>query len=113
MPDRQHDRIDVKLSCEITFNGDVYEAKTLNLSEGGAALGGILPCEVRDVVTVTLFLTHDGIEDPDRLPFESAASVRWVKPGAATARTLGIQFIAPSSALKAQLRDFLKRTNNA
>ena len=109
MAKRQHDRYDAKISCELVINEVAIAAETRNLSEGGAAIVGHFACKQGDVATISFFLTEDGIEDVDETPFESGASIRWTKPTHDGRLVAGVQFIAPSSALKAQLRRFLER----
>jgi hypothetical protein len=81
-----------------------------NLSGGGAAIVFKQPLTPGEVLTVSFFLTEDGIENPDRPPFECAASVRWSKPVGTRGFEAGLQFLSPSSEQRALLDDFLKRT---
>ena len=103
---RGRPRRHVEVSCELTILGEVAHAETRNLSTGGAAVTVFREVRVDDVVTVCLFLTQDGIEDPEREPFECAASVRWTQ-AAGKALTVGLQFLAPSEEQRQLLRDFL------
>ena len=96
----------VEVSCELTVLGEVAHAETRNLSTGGASVTLFREVRVDDVVTVCLFLTQDGIEDPECDPFECTASVRWTQP-AGKALTVGLQFLAPSEEQRQLLRDFL------
>ncbi len=82
-----------------------------NISSGGAAIVFERPLAEGEVLTVSFFLTEDGIEDPDRPPFECAASVRWSKPVGARGFEAGLQFLSPSSDQREQLKDFLKRAD--
>ncbi len=107
---RQHHRYQVRISCELTISGQTLHAETKNLSTGGAAIVFARTLTVGEVVTVGLFLTQDGIEDPDRSPFECAASIRWVKPEGGHGYEAGIQFLSPSPEQRALLQDFLKQT---
>ena len=109
-PKRQDERYLVRISCELTLSGETLHAETQNLSTGGAAVSFSRPLTVGEVVTVSFFLTQDGIEDPDRAPFECAASVRWTKPAPDNAVTAGLQFLAPSEQQRDLLRDFLAQT---
>jgi len=93
---RQHERYLVRVSCELTISGQTLHAEMKNLSTGGAAIVFARPLTVGEVVTVSFFLTQDGIEDADRAPFECAASIRWLKPaGDGTKR--GCSFCRPRS----------------
>jgi hypothetical protein len=107
---RQHARYRVQISCELTIAGDTIHAETKNLSPGGAAIYFARPLTVGEVVTVSFFLTQDGIEDPNRGTFECAASIRWVKPAGARGHEAGMQFLSPSSDQRALLQDFLEES---
>ena len=107
---RQHDRYPVRISCELTISGQRLHAETKNLSTGGSAIVFARPLTVGEVVTVSFFLTQDGIEDPDRPPFECAASIRWVKPVGDQMHEAGLQFLSPSERQRELLSDFLKQT---
>lgn len=106
---RQHRRFVVRISCELTISGETLHAETKNLSSGGAAVYFRRPLTVGEVVTVSFFLTQDGIEDPERVPFECAASIRWTQPAGDRGYEAGMQFLSPSSEQKALLEDFLKQ----
>jgi c-di-GMP-binding flagellar brake protein YcgR len=106
---RQHDRYPVRISCEVTISGQTLHAETKNLSSGGAAIRFARPLTVGEVVTVSFFLTQDGIEDADRTPFECAASIRWVNPTGDHMHEAGLLFLSPSAQQREQLQDFLKR----
>jgi hypothetical protein len=106
---RKHERFQVRVSCELTISGEALHAETKNLSPGGAAIYFARPLTVGEVITVSFFLTQDGIEDPERIPFECAASVRWAKPAGARGYEAGVQFLSPSADQRALLQDFLKQ----
>lgn len=106
---RQHARQQVRISCELTISGQTRHAEMMNLSGGGAAIVFERPLTTGEVVTVSFFLTQDGIEDPDRSPFECAASIRWSKAVGTRGFEAGLQFLSPSSEQRALLADFLKR----
>jgi len=107
---RKEPRYAIRVSCEITISGETLHAETMNLSTGGAAISFSRNLGVNEIVTVSFFLTQDGIEDPDRTPFECAASVRWTKPGKPGAFTSGLQFLSPSEQQRNLLRDFIAET---
>jgi hypothetical protein len=106
---RQHTRYPVRISCELTIAGETLHAETKNLSSGGAAVYFARPLTTGEVVTVSFFLTQDGIEDPDRTPFECAASIRWSKPAGSRGHDAGMQFLSPSTEQRALLADFLRQ----
>lgn len=99
----------MRISCELTISGQTQHAETKNLSTGGAAIVFTRPLTVGEVVTVGFFLTQDGIEDPNRSPFECAASIRWMKPAGDHAYEAGLQFLSPSAEQRQLLEDFLKQ----
>jgi len=99
----------VRISCELTISGQTWHAETKNLSPGGAAITCERALTVGEVVTISLFLTQDGIEDPDRSPFECAASIRWSKPAGDQRCETGLQFLSPSGQQRSLLEDFLKQ----
>jgi len=80
-----------------------------NLSGGGAAIVFARPLTAGEVLTVSFFLTEDGIEDPEHSPFECAASVRWSKPVGSRGFEAGLQFLSLSSDQRELLKEFLKR----
>ena len=103
---REYPRHRVQISCELTVAGETVHAETKDLSPGGAAVYFDRPLTVGEVITVSFFLTQDGIEDPERAPFECAASVRWTRP-AGGRHQAGVQFLSPSASQRALLEDFL------
>ena len=66
-----------------------------------------------EVITISFFLTQDGIEDPERPPFESSATVRWTEAAGDDEHLAGVQFVAPSESQQKQLTEFLPKTPNA
>lgn len=105
---RQHQRVDVEVAGEVVVDGDVIGASTKNLSAGGVAL--LLDRELADGIelTLTLFLTQDGIEDPDQEPLEGPATVRWVAEREDGRFFVGLQFGALEGPAKERLDHFLK-----
>jgi c-di-GMP-binding flagellar brake protein YcgR len=106
---RAHSRYPIRISCELTISGETLHAEMKNLSAGGAAIVFGRPLSVGEVVTVSFFLTQDGIEDPDRSPFECAASIRWTNPAGAMGYEAGLQFLSPSEQQRALLVEFLEQ----
>ncbi|MCA9609587.1 MAG: PilZ domain-containing protein [Myxococcales bacterium] len=103
---RRHTRYTVEIAAEVTVGHETVAASTQNVSEGGAALTLDVRLDEGATFGVTLLLTQDGIEDPDHEPFESRATVAWVRPAGAQFLA-GIAFVDPSPAQKARLRAFL------
>ena len=107
---REYPRYPVRISCELTISGETLHAATRNVSPGGAAIVFSRQLSVGEVITVSFFLTQDGIEDAKRAPFECAASIRWTKPAGSAGYEAGMQFLSPSEEQKELLREFLRRT---
>lgn len=103
---RRHIRHPVEVAAEITTSGTTLVAATQNISEGGVGLVLDRPLEEGQDLALTLFLTQDGIEDPDEEPFEAHAKVAWAKTAGDT-HVIGVQFGAISAAQRAQLTRFL------
>lgn len=104
---RKHPRYEVEVATEVEAGGDVMIASTQNLSEGGAAL--ILDSAVEEdaAVGVTLFLTQDGIEDPDEEPFEARATVMWSAERDDGGYVAGVRFDRLDATQQSQLQRFL------
>lgn len=105
---RRHRRHRVALVAEITLGFETLAAATQNVSEGGVALAVERPLEQGAAVDLTLFLTQDGIEDPDHEPFEAKAKVEWARPGARGTHLCGLSFGGLSDPQRAQLAGFLE-----
>lgn len=110
VPERQQARYPVRISCEIAHGDEILFAETKNVSRGGAGIRCKQPLGVGELITIHLFLTQDGIEDPHRPAFECAASVRWCNEDGSQ-HLVGLQFVTPSSEQMAVLADFLKRVH--
>lgn len=80
---------------------------TQNVSEGGAALVLDVAVKQGQILELSLFLTQDGIEDPDREPFETKATVAWVRPYEGGRTLAGVGFGAVSPAGAQVLRAYL------
>ncbi len=104
---RKHRRFDVALAGELTVGGEPVAVSTSNLSAGG--VGVLYELELQDgsEVDVTLFLTQDGIEDPDVEPFETTGVVRWVAPRDDGLFLVGLQFKGLADSQQQQLEHFL------
>jgi len=104
---RRDERFGVKVAAEVTVGEDVVAAATQNVSRGGVAL--LIDRDVGEgaTVAVTLFLTQDGIEDPDEEPFESQASVVWTAEQDDGSRVVGVRFDKVTRDQAAQLERFL------
>jgi c-di-GMP-binding flagellar brake protein YcgR len=104
---RRHPRYAVEVGAELTLGPQTLSAATQNVSEGGVGLVLDEPLEEGTNVGLTLFLTQDGIEDPDEEPFETSATIAWTAPSDAGGQVAGARFGALSEGQRAQLRRFL------
>lgn len=106
---RKHRRYSVELAAEVEIRGETVVASTQNVSAGG--VGIVVDREVKEgsEVAVTLFLTQDGIEDPDETPFEAKAIVQWAAVQDAGTWIAGVRFAAVPDGQKAQLARFLDK----
>ncbi|MBN2804621.1 MAG: PilZ domain-containing protein [Deltaproteobacteria bacterium] len=77
---RRSTRYDVEVSAEVYTPTAQYAASTRNLSDSGVCLD--VPDELAEnsEIGVSLFLTTDGIEDPDAEPLNIKARVIWTSP---------------------------------
>lgn len=104
---RRHPRYTVELAAEITVLARTLAAATQNLSEGGVGLVLEEALEEGRTIALTLFLTQDGIEDPEEEPFEAKATVIWSAPREDGTHLVGVRFGAITDAQRAQLTRFL------
>ncbi|MAQ13576.1 MAG: hypothetical protein CMN30_02100 [Sandaracinus sp.] len=103
---RAHPRYEVAVRGEVEHQGDTLAAETQNLSTGGVALALRRTIPDGAVVSLQLFLTQDGFEDPDEAPLSTKAAVRWSK-AEGTRHVVGLQFAALDDKQKALLERFL------
>ena len=104
---RQHPRFRVEVAAELTLGHHTVAAATQNVSEGGVGLSLSRPLEDGAVFQLTLFLTQDGIEDPDEEPFEAQATVAWTAPSDDGNHMAGVRFGPLTPAQRQQLQRFL------
>ena len=106
---RKHRRFPVELAAEIQLRGETVVASTQNVSAGGVGL--VIDREVKEgaEIAVTLFLTQDGIEDPDEQPFEAKAVVQWAAVQDAGTWVTGVKFQPVAPGQKALLERFLTK----
>jgi len=108
---RKHRRVPVELAAEVSIRGETVVASAQNVSVGGVGL--TVDREVMEgaELAVTLFLTQDGIEDPDEQPFEAKAIVQWATVQDAGTWITGVKFATVSAAQKALLERFLSKVD--
>lgn len=104
---RRHTRYAVEVAAEIIVGGVTLAAATQNISEGGVGLVIDRPVEEGRALALTLFLTQDGIEDPEEEPFEAKATVAWSGPHEDGTFVAGVRFSGITDAQRAQLTRFL------
>ena len=104
---RRHARFTVELAAEVEIRGETIVAATNDISKGGVGLILDRALRERSTVKVILFLTQDGIEDPDEEPFEAQAEVMWAAEQEAGRFVAGVRFGALSAAQSSQLERFL------
>lgn len=76
---RKEARYPIRVAAEITFKGEMLVGATQNISSGGVAVLIERSIPQGAKVKVCLFLTQDGIEDPDEGSLEAPATVAWTK----------------------------------
>ena len=74
---RKATRFDVEVSAEVYTTSTVLTALTRNLSDSGVCLDMECGLNEGETIGVSLFLTSDGIEDPDTEPLNLKAEVVW------------------------------------
>jgi len=104
---RRSPRYEVNVSAEIRVGKQVIPARTKNLSETGVCLVVTSPLAEGGSFDLSLFLTVDGIEDPDSEPLEIGASVIWASPGNENDHLAGCHFSDLDPAKVKILHDFL------
>lgn len=104
---RRHTRYAVEVAAEVELGSDFLVASTMNISSGGVGLVTDRALEEGGEVNVMLFLTQDGIEDPDEEPFEARAEVMWAAEQEPGKFVSGLRFGQTTDDQKAQLQRFL------
>jgi c-di-GMP-binding flagellar brake protein YcgR len=104
---RQFPRYPVEVAAEIHVGKEVAVAATRDISSGGVSLIIDHPLGEGQKINLTLFLTQDGIEDPDEDPFEAQATVMWSAERDGGSFTAGIRFDKVTPAQNAHLGRFL------
>ncbi len=106
---RQHPRLPVEVAAEVELRGETVIASTMNISVGGAGLVTDRPLAEGTKISVTLFLTQDGIEDADETPFEAPATIAWTAVQDAGTWIAGVRFDSVSGEQREQLARFLDK----
>lgn len=104
---RRHARYSVEVAAEVEIGAEVLVASTMNISSGGVGIVSDRSLEEGSSVNVMLFLTQDGIEDPDEEPFEAPAKVMWAAEQEPGKHVSGLRFDDITGEQKGQLQRFL------
>lgn len=104
---RKHTRFNVEVAAEVDVGSEVLVASTMNVSDGGVGVLLDRPLEEGRTFGLTLFLTQDGIEDPDEEPFETQAEVMWTAEQEKGRHVAGFRFGKLSAPQATQLKRFL------
>ncbi|HPN83536.1 MAG TPA: PilZ domain-containing protein [Spirochaetota bacterium] len=106
---RQAKRYDVEVSAEVYTASAVLPASTRNLSATGVCLD--VPSELAEggTVGVSLFLTTDGIEDPDAEPLNIRAKVVWTSPREDEGFSSGLRFDDSDATGRTAIETFLSQ----
>ena len=74
---RQFQRVQIQMSAEIHFGGNVFTGTTRDLSEGGVGLEASKALPEGGEVTLGLFLVVDGVEEERVPPLWVKGRVAW------------------------------------
>ncbi|MCA9583481.1 MAG: PilZ domain-containing protein [Myxococcales bacterium] len=110
---REYLRFPVALSAEVLFEGQIHPAATRDISEGGVGFITQAPLSEGSTVSVLLFLTQDGIEDPDLEPLDVEGTIVWSAEREDGGHIAGARFSDLNSAQQARLARFLMEVERA
>lgn len=102
-------RYDVKVSAEVYTSEAVLPAATRNLSETGVCFDVSGELDEDSMVGVSLFITSDGIEDPDAEPLNIKAKVIWCSEREDTGYSAGMRFNELDEKGEIIIKDFLSQ----
>ncbi len=105
---RTEPRFSIQVVAEISVGGEVMVSSTQNISLGGAAIVLDRQLTPGAKVGVSLFLTQDGIEDPDEEPLDTEATIAWCKPGLKGTFTAGLKLVELKPVEKQRLAHFIE-----
>lgn len=104
---RRDARFNVEVAAEVYTEKEVLTANTRNLSNTGVCLDINSGLPEGSTVGVSLFLTSDGIEDPDVEPLNFRANVIWCTERDDSGFSAGARFEGLTEADAVQLDHFL------
>jgi c-di-GMP-binding flagellar brake protein YcgR len=93
---RKHQRFRAAIAAELEHDAEQYSGVTRDLSQTGASIFVEGPVIEDAELTLTLFLTEDGIATPDSEPLTIQAKVVWVAERKHNGVLAGLHFIKPS-----------------
>lgn len=110
---RLHPRCPVAMSAELSVGVERIGAATVDLSLGG--IGLTLRRSLREGirVQVSVFLTQDGVEDPDTPPLDLHARVAWVAPSDDGSFRAGLRFESVDAVRRSRLEGLLVSLEHA
>ena len=103
---REHARLDIRMSAEIRTDRMVFTATTRDLSEAGAGLEADRPLVEGEEIALGLFLVVDGVEE-ETPPLWVKARVAWTGETDAGLHSAGVRFAVISNEQRAWLRQVL------
>jgi len=106
---RRAQRFVVEVAAEVYTTQGVLQARTRNLSATGVSFDLDREIAEGQTVGVSLFLTADGIEDPDQDPLNARGEIMWVTERDEGGFTAGARFSALGAEQSTQLEGFLKQ----
>ena len=107
MEQRRAARHDVTAAAEIYTSSDVLSAFTQNLSASGVCVNTNSELEEGVAVGISLFLTSDGIEDPDVEPLNVKGMIIWCSERDDSGFSAGIKFDDMSAENTSSLEQYL------
>jgi len=108
MMDRKDHRYEVELAAEVEAAGEALLAASRNLSKGGVCLDVEKPLPEGATLSVSLFLTLEGIEHADHEALVVPAQVIWCTERDEGGFTAGLQFGTLSSRQVDAVETFLR-----
>lgn len=108
MEQRRATRYDVKAAAEIYTSNDVFSAFTQNLSTSGVCINTNSALQEGSAVGISLFLTDDGIEDPDVEPLNVRGMIVWCTEREDSGFAAGIRFDNMSADKSRSLEQYLE-----
>ncbi len=104
---RQAARFDIDVAAEIYTSKEILSAVAANLSSSGVRLELSQALEEGKTLGVSLFLTSDGIEDPDAEPLNVKARIVWSAQSGENKFSAGASFVDMNEKSQKLLGSFL------